>query len=104
MYQLNGEGLVLAWLANEPSTEAREAMLEWLPKLAADPAGVAVATSFRPGVPAYVAEVPGTDAFVDYTVIDQYKTILILAVTTLRLDDLEEADPSTDVEDDDPQA
>lgn len=63
-------------------------MLVWLPELAADPAGVATATSFRPGVPAYVAEVPGTDAFVDYTVIEQYQTVLILKVTNLRLEDV----------------
>lgn len=88
MYQLSGADVVLDWLAAEPSMEAREAMLAWLQELARDPGGVAMFRRDRPGVPAYVAEVPGTDAFVDYTVIDQYCTVVILDVVTLRLEDL----------------
>lgn len=85
MYQLNGEEHVLAWLQQEPLFEAREAMLDWLPRLAADPSGVSVVQAVRPGVPAFVAEVPGTGAFVDYTVIEQYQTVLILGVSSPRL-------------------
>ena len=62
-------------------------MLAWLPKLAAGPVDVAFAKLPR-RVPAYVASVPGTDAFVDYTVIEQYRTVVIFAVTSLRLEDL----------------
>jgi hypothetical protein len=38
-------------------------------------------------VPAFTARVPGTRAFVDYTVIDQYRVVAILAVTNFTLDD-----------------
>lgn len=99
MYQLNGEDHVLAWLRGEPSSELREALLGWLPKLAEDPAGVAFATGRRPGVPAYVAVVPATQIFVDYTVIDQYRTVLILNVVTLRFNETGEEveqDPEQD--------
>jgi hypothetical protein len=86
-YQLNGEREhVLPWLSGA-SPEDQKALLDWLPKLAADPAGVATAVLQRRGVPAYTAAVPGTDAFVDYVVVDQYKTVLIIGVETVRLDD-----------------
>jgi len=71
-----------------PSDEV-EAMLAWLPQLADDPANSARAFQRdRPGVPAYTAMVPGTNAFVDYTVIEQYNTVMILGVTNFGVDDL----------------
>jgi len=91
VYQLNGEDHVRDWLGGETG-DAQLAMLRWLPALAADPEGVASAVLRRPGVAAYTAAVPGTDAFVDYLVIDQYETVLILRVTTVSLDDR----PATD--------
>ena len=60
-------------------------MLSWLPILAGSPEGVASARLRREGVPAYTAAVPGTDAFVDYVVVAQYRTVLILAVDNVRL-------------------
>ena len=64
-------------------------MLAWLPKLAADPEGVASARMpDRPGVPGFTAMVDGTNAFVDYTVVDQYRTVMILGVTNFGIDDL----------------
>ena len=86
MYQLNGEDKVLAWMAGA-SIEACEAMLDWLPRLAADPHGVATAVRKRAGVPAYTAAVPGTIAFVDYTVVEQYATVMILDVSDQPLPD-----------------
>lgn len=80
MYQLNGEDHLLVWLQQEPDLHCREAMFDWLPHLAGDPQGVASAQRSGPGLPAYTAKVPGTDAFVDYTVIEQYKTVMILRV------------------------
>lgn len=59
-------------------------MLEWLPTLAADPVGVSVVRKDRAGVPGYVAEVPGTSAFVDYIVVEQFRTILIHNVVDVR--------------------
>jgi hypothetical protein len=35
------------------------------------------------GVPAYTAHVPGTRAFVDYSVVEQYHTVLIHRVEEL---------------------
>lgn len=58
-----------------------ELMLEWLERLALDPRQVATATLNRRGVPAFTAAVPGTDAFVDYIVVEQYHTVMILRVT-----------------------
>lgn len=85
MYQINGEEHVLEWMRGA-SAEECEAMLAWLPRLATDPEGAATATRKRPGVPAYTAAVPGTIAFVDYTVVEQYATILILRVSDQPLD------------------
>ena len=88
MYQINGEDHVLAWMRERASDEV-QAMFDWLPKLAADPEHVARAVKRnRPGVPAYTAMVPGTNAFVDYTVVEQYHTVMILGVTNFGLDDL----------------
>ena len=84
-YQLNGEVKhVLPWLT-EAAPEAQEAMLAWLPKLAESPETVASARLPRAGVPAYTAAVPGTEAFVDYVVVEQYKTVLIIGVETVRV-------------------
>lgn len=88
MYQLSGEEHVVAWLESESSPEAWEAMLKWLPRLAEDPEEVALAVKTRPGVPAYIAAVPGSDAFVAYTVIEQYKVVMIFSVETVRYEDL----------------
>lgn len=82
MYQINGERYLMDWLAEEPKSEVRQLVLDWLPGLAADPAGVATATRARPGVPAYVARVPGTRTFVDYAVVEQYRTVLITGIRT----------------------
>lgn len=86
MYQVSGESLLRAWLAEESDPEARLALLDWLPQLAADPPAVAAAVQARPGVPAYVARVPGTHIFVDYAVVEQYRTVLITGIHTVRWD------------------
>jgi hypothetical protein len=79
MYQLNGEQHLHNWFAGQTDAAARMAMLEWLPKLCADP--WEASTMHRgPSPSVFVAAVPGTNAFVDYLVSDQYKTVLILAV------------------------
>lgn len=62
------------------SADECEAMLGFLPSLADDPLGVATAIRSQPGVPACTVDVPGTDAFLDYIVIDQYMTVAILRV------------------------
>ena len=85
MYQLNGEDELLAWLATHP--DDLEAVLTWLPELARQPREVAAARRLRPGVPAYVARIPGTEAFVDYTVVEQYRTVLILGVSSPEVED-----------------
>jgi hypothetical protein len=88
VYQLNGENHILEWMRTRPGDEI-EAMFAWLPRLASDPEDSARAIRRnRPGVPAYTAMVPGTNAFVDYTVVEQYKTVMILGVTNFGLDDL----------------
>lgn len=80
MYQLNGEEELFAWLATNP--DDLEAVLAWLPELARQPHELAAARRLRPGVPAYVARIPGTEAFVDYTVVEEYRTVLILSVSS----------------------
>lgn len=88
MYQLNGESHILAWMKTRPSDEVA-AMFAWLPQLAADPENSARAVRRnQPGVPAFTAMVPGTNAFVDYTVIEQFQTVMILGVTNFGMDDL----------------
>jgi len=63
-------------------------MLDWIPTLAVRPDEVATALRLpRRGVPAYVAQVPGTDGFVSYTVNEQYMVVLILDATSHRLDE-----------------
>jgi hypothetical protein len=89
VYQINGEDKVLAWLQKEPDPNCRQAMLDWLVHLASDPEGVASARRGGAGLPAYTASVHGCDAFVDYTVVDQYHTVMILRVDSLRLRDLQ---------------
>ncbi len=84
-YQINGEDHVLRWLGEGEPVEQQEAMLAWLPQLSIAPERVANARLRRAGVPAYTARVPGTDAFVDYVVVEQFKTVLILGVETVRL-------------------
>lgn len=84
-YQLNGEAHVLTWLGKNHSPDEQEAMLAWLPRLAAAPESEYDARLPRLGVPAYTARVPGTDAYVDYVVVEQYKTVLILGVEDVRL-------------------
>lgn len=90
MYQISGEGCILEWMSTASPTD-QAAMLDWLPALANDPAGVAAAMPSRPGVPAYVARVPGTHTFVDYAVVEQYKTVLLTGVMTSPLADEGEA-------------
>lgn len=88
VYQINGENHLLEWMMSRSSDEV-EAMLAWLPRLAADPEESARAVRHdQPGVPAFTAMVPGTNAFVDYVVVKQYQTVMILGVTNFGLDDL----------------
>jgi hypothetical protein len=49
-------------------------------RLAEDPEGVAAARKNRPGVPVFTAEVPGCDAWVTYSVIEQYQIVHILKI------------------------
>lgn len=86
-YQINGSGKIRDWLTEERDPECRQAMLDWLPRLAADPAGVATAERPREGIPVFVAAVPHTYAFVDYSVVEQFKTVLILRVVNTTLED-----------------
>lgn len=86
-YQINGEKHLRMWLSGEDDPSCRLAMREWLPLLAEDPVGVSTARRERPGVPVYVAAVPGTYAFVDYSVVEQYNTVLILHVGNASLED-----------------
>lgn len=75
-------------MEHRPADEV-EAMLAWLPRLASTPEEMARAHKLnRPGVPAFTAMVPGTNAFVDYVVVAQFRTVLILGVTNLGIDDL----------------
>lgn len=91
MYQINGESHVLAWMQTRPSDEV-EAMFAWLPQLAENPEGTSRARQLdRRGVPAFTAMVPGTNAFVDYIVVEQFQTVLILGVTNFGIDDLPDA-------------
>lgn len=89
-YQINGEEEILAWARDRPPEEF-EAMLAWLPHLVVDPhqSARAVRNGAR-GVAAYTAMVPGTTAFVDYLVVEQYRTVLIKAVTNVELEDVPE--------------
>ena len=84
MYQLNGEEHVLGWMRTHSSEEC-EAMLTFLPRLAADPLGVSTAIRRQPGVPACTVDVPNTNAFLDYMVVDQYMTVLILSASDIDL-------------------
>jgi hypothetical protein len=86
-YQLNGESHVAGWLASTDDIDARLAMLDWLPTLAKEPRESCTAMRDRsPGLPLFTAAVPGTSAFVDYVVIDQFRTVVILAVVDVRLE------------------
>jgi hypothetical protein len=60
-------------------------MLAFLPLLAEDPLGVSTAVRMQPGVPACTVDVPGTNAFLDYLIVDQYMTVAILRVTDIDL-------------------
>lgn len=84
-YQINGEEHVFNWLGEGEPPEQQEAMLAWLPQLSIAPEKVADARLRRSNLIAYTARVPGTDAFVDYVVVEQFKTVLILGVETVRL-------------------
>lgn len=96
-YQINGEKHLRTWLEAEDEPECRLAMLRWLPLLAEDPVGVSTARRERPGVPVYVAAVPDTYAFVDYSVVEQYNTVLILHVGNASLEDfLRSFDPGAE--------
>lgn len=86
MYHIAGDVHIRAWMAAQPSREDQDAFLDWLPTLATDPEGVCLIRKKRPGVPAYVAEVPGTEVFVDYTVVEQYKTVAIIFLVDVGLD------------------
>lgn len=87
-YQIEGEDHILNWLAGEPSPDARKAMFDWVPLLSINPIGAATAQRLDRRLPIYVAQVPGTDAFVDYTVVEQYRTVRILGAASHRPEDL----------------
>lgn len=61
-------------------------MLEWLPRLAASPEEAASAHRHDTAMIGYTAQVPGTYAFVDYTIAEQFRTVLIIRVTDVRID------------------
>lgn len=80
MYQISGTDKIEVWLARHKEPADRLALLDWLPRLAADPDGVAMARRARPGVPVFTAEVPGLACWVTYSVIDQFQAVHILRI------------------------
>ncbi|MGH9113795.1 MAG: hypothetical protein ACRDZN_16075 [Acidimicrobiales bacterium] len=80
MYDLSGTEVVELWLGRHKDPAERLALLNWLPALAADPEGVAMARRQRPGVPVFTAEVPDVACWVTYSVIEQYRTVHILRI------------------------
>lgn len=80
MYQISGSDKIEDWLSRHENAEHRQQFLDWLPQLAEDPVGVSMARRKRPGVPVFVAEVPGLPCWVTYSVIEQYRAVHILRI------------------------
>jgi hypothetical protein len=82
-YQLEGEQVLIAWLAGEGRRDVQDRVVEWIALLVQDPEAV---DSVRlPGRrPDHVAFVPGIDVAVTYLVADQYRIIRLLEVRTLQ--------------------
>lgn len=87
MHQLNGEKHVVAWLEAQDDGNARAAMLSFLERLGSDPVECATAFRQRPGIPVCVAAVPGTSVLLDYTIVEQYMTVMILRLYDVDLEE-----------------
>jgi len=72
-WQLEGEDHVLAWLNTSPDPHAADLVLAWIGRLVADPP--AVEGNALPGsrVGKAVANVPGTDVWITWLTVHQYR-------------------------------
>lgn len=83
-YQLNNSAPLDDWFEREPDPDLREHVLSWIANaLVADPSAV---ESFPlPTSPVVVAAlVPGTDVFLTYVVVEQYRAIRLMSVGRLQ--------------------
>lgn len=79
-WQVSGTSKVHDWLARTPDPAQRTAMLTWLKVLVEKREHCAISTRPGPGIPTYLAQVPGTDAFVVFSVVDQYHAVVIAEI------------------------
>lgn len=91
-YQLSNAHLLVTWLERQRDIESsRTALIAFVDQLMEDPEGLSHAERREtPGVPSYVAAIPGTDAFVAYSIIEQFHAVRIHDIDDCGLDDVEE--------------
>jgi hypothetical protein len=82
------DGHLLRWLSEQESASAREDFRSWIPRLAEDPRGIATARLIRAdGVQAFTLRIQMCEAFIDYTIVEEQKKVLILDVVTVSFED-----------------
>ena len=91
-YQLSNVHLLVNWLEKQRNIESsRTFLITFVQQLLEDPKEMSHAERRdSPGVPSYVAAIPGTSAFVAYSVIEQYHAVRIHDIDDCGFDDIEE--------------
>lgn len=91
-FQVSNGILLVRWLQKQSDrSSAQVALLEFVDRLLEDPEGMSRAERRDvPGVPSYVAPIPGTNAFVAYSIIEQFHVVRILDVDDCGFEDIEE--------------
>lgn len=81
-FQISNGILLVMWLHKQlDRSSAQVALVDFVDRLLEDPEGMSRAERRSvPGVPSYVAPIPGTDSFVAYSVIEQFHVVGILDV------------------------
>ena len=76
-WQIGNPSKLHDWLARTEDPVQREAMLAWTTKVVDDRERCAIGRRPGPGIPTWVADVEGTNAFVIFAVSEQYHAVII---------------------------
>lgn len=79
-WQLEGEDRILAWLEGSSHAPTKDAVLAWVAHLLADPDAVPGIPVPGERLPVLVDNVPDTNVWITWLVVDQYRVVRIREV------------------------
>ena len=83
-WNVEGDLAVLDWLSSEPDLILQEVVMTWIPAFAEDPSRFPATRVLSVAAPVYVTFVPMTTVGVKYLRADQFNTLKLIKLQTVR--------------------